>query len=186
MRVRFPAYALEVFDQFPAFRVYQQATLAAMAAHHGVDRVHPRLYRRILARDVDMNLILIRVLSEKLLHDVPIGLIRRAVPTVSRGIAIDVDDQRPITRPGLGLLQELLASLPGIRLQQNHFVQNADLPVYALADDRAHGVDVKIERPTDRMPRIIMLSLDVTLSVKAIVHSSLGEIFKAGLELLPP
>ena len=96
MRVRFPAHALKVFDQLPAFRVYEQPALPAMAAHHRIDGIHPCLDRRILARDVDTSMILIRVLAEKLPHDVPIGSISRAAPTVSRGIAIDVDDQTPV------------------------------------------------------------------------------------------
>src|SRR5260370_1375525 len=98
---------------------------------HGVDA---SFHGRVFLGHPHLGVVQIRMTAEKLPHDLPVGLIRRTVPSVSGRISVHVNNQRPtLTYPRLSPALELLTSFPGIGVRQNDLFESIHDVVDSLA-----------------------------------------------------
>jgi len=81
-------------------------------------------------------------------------------------------------------IDECIASLVRIRIWQHNLVENADPITIALADNRAHGFDVEVERPEQGQLWVVAQLLDVLVAVEGVIDTASGEILEASLKLL--
>ncbi|MEK7784942.1 MAG: hypothetical protein AAB658_05880, partial [Chloroflexota bacterium] len=94
----------------------QRAALDAEAAQHASRAVDADTLQNAL----DKLRFESRVATEELPHNLPVGPIRRAAPTVGRSVSVNVHVQGPVSStPLLGAPFELSARLPGVRVRQD-------------------------------------------------------------------
>src|ERR1041385_721736 len=125
-----------------------------MAFKPRVDAVHPILYAGMVVPDHEPRGESIRIPSEEVTHDLPIGLFCGAVPLLSGRISVNADfdfasdtcdriDAIGVV-PLLGSGEELFASGPGVGIRQTNLLKDTDDVSVALPDDGAHGMDVEV------------------------------------------
>ena len=186
-----PSNVFEIFEEFGATGMDQETALLSLAAESRVDTVDA-----ITNGGVDVGVEVERredaaPVGEEVADDGPIGSTGGGAAMSTAGIAIDVDLQRTL-KVGhafvefVGTNLKSLAGGFGIGIgADDDFFDDVDDVFDALHEEHAHGVDVEIERPDERMQAVEADGVDVVFAMEGVIDAVLGDSVELAAVLLP-
>jgi len=152
-----PGDEVEVFDEFAAFGIDEEAGLAVGVAEAAVDAIDAVADGRVGGLNAIGGVIGADPFGEEVGFDNgPIGVGGGGAFLVAAGVAKDVNLHGP---PGhgdhavidLNAFEKRVAGSGGVGVGEDDFVEDVDFIVIgALHEEHAHGVDVEVDRPDDR------------------------------------